>query len=117
MFNADASKLVSGGYDRLAFLWDLTNGKQIQEFKGSPPQGSGVQVLFSQDESLLITGNDDGKVVKYNIESGEPIDTLRNITPSMCGGCRSYVDLSDNGKMLISASRRGPVSFLGKWKN
>ncbi|MEO9854033.1 MAG: caspase family protein [Reichenbachiella sp.] len=112
-FSADGALLASGGWDRLVYVWNAASGEKVGEYKGNPATGIGVgvQVLFSKDSKKLITGNDDGKIIIYDLESGMAGDTLRNISPSSCGGCPSFIQLSENGSELISASRSGPVTL------
>ncbi|WP_420582162.1 WD40 repeat domain-containing protein [Reichenbachiella sp.] len=117
-FNSDGTQLASGGWDRLAYVWDVKSGEKLGEYKGNPATGIGVgvQVTFTKDDKRLITGNDDGKIIIYNLDSAVPQDTLRNISPSSCGGCPSFIQLDEKGSKLISASRRGPVT-LWDWKS
>lgn len=117
-FNSDGSQLASGGWDRLAYVWSVSTGEKLGEYKGNPATGIGVgvQVLFSEDDKKLITGNDDGKIIIYNLDSDVPQDTLRNISPSSCGGCPSFIQLDEKGSKLLSASRRGPVTWWD-WKS
>lgn len=117
-FNSDGTQLASGGWDRQVFVWDMNTGEQLGEYRGNPATGIGVgvQVLFSEDDKKLITGNDDGKIIIYELGKEEPQDTLRNISPSSCGGCPSFVQLDAKGSKLLSASRRGPVT-LWDWKS
>lgn len=112
-FNADGTLLASGGWDRLAYIWNTASGEKLGEYKGNPATGIGVgvQVIFSKDGKKLITGNDDGRIIIYDIASKTPEDTLRNISPSSCGGCPSFIQLSENGSELLAASRRGPVTL------
>jgi len=117
-FNSNGTQLASGGWDRLAYVWDINTGEKLREYKANPATGIGVgvQVLFSNDDEKLITGNDDGKIIIYNLDSDVPQDTLRNISPSSCGGCPSFIQLDQKGTKLLSASRSGPVT-LWDWKS
>lgn len=112
-FSLDGKRLASGGWDRNAYTWDLTTGEKIGEYKANPATGSGigVNVLFTDDDKYLITGNDDGKIITYDLEKKTPIDTLRNIRPSSCGGCPSYIQLAGKGTKLLSASESGPITL------
>ncbi|MDH5367182.1 MAG: caspase family protein [Cyclobacteriaceae bacterium] len=112
-FSPDGTQLASAGWDRNAYIWSLSSGEKTGEFRVYPAMGSGVgsNVLFSKDAKHLITGNDDGKIIIYNLELNIPVDTLRNISPSSCGGCPSYIQLNDKGTELLSASRKGAVTL------
>lgn len=112
-FSSNGAKLASAGWDKKAYVWDLGTNDIIGEYKVYPARGSrvGSNVIFSKDDKLLITGNDDGKIIIYDVNSQTPLDTLRNISPSSCGGCPSFIQLSDKGNELLSASRRGPVTI------
>ncbi len=109
-FSTDGLELASGGTGRKAYTWNVATGEKTGEYKTYPPQ-VGVNVLFSKDTKQLITGNDDGKIVIYDLAKKEAIDTLRNISPRSCGGCPSYIQLNEKGTELLSASDNGPVTL------
>ena len=115
-FNEESTKLLSGGWESQVLLWDVESGVKLGEFKGNPARGVGVgvEVSFTKGDQI-ITGNDDGKIFVYNMDDESPKDTLRNISPSSCGGCPSFIQLDQKGSGLLSASRRGPVT-LWDWK-
>lgn len=112
-FNSDGTLLASGGWDSKVYVWNTASGEKVGEYKGNPATGIGVgvQVLFTKNSQQLITGNDDGKIIIYDLQSGVAKDTLRNISPSSCGGCPSFIQLGEKGSELLSASRRGPVTL------
>ncbi|UXX79972.1 caspase family protein [Reichenbachiella carrageenanivorans] len=116
-FNTDGTQLASGGWDRQAYVWDVATGEKITEVRADAATGVGVgvQVAFVGDNKKLITGNDDGRVIINDLASAQPEDTLRNIIPSSCGGCPSFIQLTDKSSELLTASRRGPVT-LWNWK-
>ena len=112
-FSEDGKQLATAGWDRLAYTWDLDSAKITGEYKVNPARGSGIgsTAIFSKNGKTLITGNDDGKIITYDIENNIATDTLRNISPSSCGGCPSFTQLTNDGKSLLSVSRSGPVSL------
>ena len=63
----DNSKLMSGGADSKAFLWDVVSGKIIRKFISN--RGSINAVRINKDDSLAITGSKDTLVKIYDIRA------------------------------------------------
>ena len=61
-FSADGGRIVTGGEDKLAIIWNAKTGKQL----GLPLKGhSGTifSVKFSPDGTMIITGSNDKLVI------------------------------------------------------
>ena len=109
-FSHDGLQLASSGTDRNAITWNIETGQASGEYIVYPPQ-IGAQVRFSKDDKTLITGNDNGMVKLFDQDTKEVFDTLRNIRPTSCGGCPTFISLNENGDVLLSASDRGPITL------
>lgn len=59
-FNADGSRLVSGGFDNLVKMWDPDSAQEILALRGHIFAVTSVE--FSPDNSWIASGNDDGTV-------------------------------------------------------
>lgn len=112
-FSPDGTAIASAGWDWNAYLWNRATGDKIAEFKVRPDKGTGngTSLNFSEDGSELITGNDNGMIMRYDWAKNVGIDTLRNIKFSSCGGCPTFTALHKGSNELISASNGGPVSL------
>ncbi len=70
--NTDGTRLITGGYDMTARLWDLTN----QSEKFNVVHDSAVTaVAFSPDNKMLLTGTEWGDITLWDVETGEYIDS------------------------------------------
>ncbi|WP_158233393.1 caspase family protein [Reichenbachiella sp. 5M10] len=107
-FSPDGSKILVGGGSHTVQLIDLATSQVLQDFKVQKTQ-YGVLVAFGATGVEVITGNDDGKVIRYGVLDGEPTDTLRNISASSCGGCLTYLDIRESE--LASVAHSGAVSL------
>ncbi|WP_109830958.1 caspase family protein [Reichenbachiella versicolor] len=108
--SSDGTKLLLGGNNRMAQLIEIESQKLIQEFKVNKTQ-YGVQVAFKNEQEIII-GQDNGLLITYDISSGIPTDTIRNITPSSCGGCWAHFDIKRDS--ILYASKSGFQTLTGK---
>jgi len=74
-FSPSGDRLVSGHWDGLARIWDLTTGTVVREFRptkassrGGPPKVT--ETLFIDEERVLLTGGD-GHVGIWSSSTGE----------------------------------------------
>ncbi|MBU2913846.1 caspase family protein [Reichenbachiella agariperforans] len=109
-FSPDGKSILIGGGQYVVQLIQLDDPKQITPYKVDKTQ-YGVQVAFDPLSGHVLTGNDDGKLIKYELETGAPLDTLRNITASSCGGCLTYFDQNEQNQELVSVARAGALSL------
>lgn len=67
-YNADGTKLISGGKDCQAMVWDTSEWKQLQVVKTHDEDILGL--AFSPDSELAVTGTNDNKVCVWDLKSG-----------------------------------------------
>ncbi|MCV9386763.1 caspase family protein [Reichenbachiella ulvae] len=109
-FSPSGDQLLIGGGKYEVELLDWQKKETLRKFKVNKTQ-YGVEVGFDSSGAIL-TGNDDGKLIVYGSNEDTPLDTLRNIRASSCGGCPLRFDM--DGKLMASVARSGPVT-LWNW--
>lgn len=109
-FDPSGKRFALGGGQYKVEVLDWEKGESLGTFKVNKTQ-YGVQIGFDSNGELLYTGNDDGKLIIYDIVNANPVDTLRNITASQCGGCPVRFDVNDLG--IVGVARSGPLTL---WK-
>jgi tricorn protease-like protein len=68
-YNADGTKLISGGKDCQAIVWDTSDWKQLQVVKTHDEDILGL--AFSPDAQQAVTGTNDNKVCVWDLKSGQ----------------------------------------------
>ncbi|XP_047307665.1 katanin p80 WD40 repeat-containing subunit B1 homolog KTN80.2-like isoform X2 [Impatiens glandulifera] len=81
-FSPDGRWVVSGGYDNIVKIWDLTAGKLLHDFKYH--EGHIRSLDFHPLEFLLATGSADKTVKFWDLETFELIGSTRPETSSVC---------------------------------
>jgi WD40 repeat protein len=103
-FSPDGRTVVTGGDDWLINFWDVRSGK------GRMVRRHGVVtslILCPNGKQFVVSGR--SKTVSLiNSVSGEIIRTFSGHTDSVW-----YLDLSSDGKTLVSADEKGTVKFWG----
>ncbi|XP_065877402.1 katanin p80 WD40 repeat-containing subunit B1 homolog KTN80.2-like isoform X2 [Euphorbia lathyris] len=74
-FTPDGRWVVSGGYDNVVKVWDLTAGKLLHDFKFH--EGHITSLEFHPLEFLLATGSADSTVKLWDLETFELIGSTR----------------------------------------
>ncbi|MHC4543178.1 MAG: protein kinase domain-containing protein [Planctomycetota bacterium] len=69
-FNPDGSRILAGGQDSVARLWDAATLKCLGEFR---QHRSAVRGVFSPDGSQVLTGSYDGTTQLWDAATLEPI--------------------------------------------
>jgi WD40 repeat protein len=70
----DGKWLASGGNDRLVKLWNLADGKMVQEFTGH--ELDVYSVIFHPDGKFLLSGDLMGKVQQWDLATGKSVRVL-----------------------------------------
>ena len=88
---ADNSRFVSGGGDKLVFIWDVQTAKAIRRFTGHAQRVKAV--AWGAEATVVFSGSEDGTVKAWDCRSGdkEAIQTMREARDSV-----SCVKAKDN---------------------
>ncbi|KAH8803728.1 putative WD-repeat protein [Hyaloscypha sp. PMI_1271] len=94
--------IVSGPYDRIVRLWDITTGATLQTLEGHT--GSVSSVAFSPDGKQIVSGSsdlwfNDRTIRLWDAATGAALQTLEGHTGSV-----SSVAFSPDGKQIVSGS-------------
>jgi WD40 repeat protein len=107
-FAPDSKAVVSAGRDRVARLWDVATGKQLQEFKGHKHSLCGV--ALSPDGKTLATGDVQATSRLWDVESGKELHQMdmKSLTENLS------LAFSPDSKTLACAGAWNDSSFLPK---
>jgi WD40 repeat protein len=101
--SADGSTLATAGVnDKIARLWDFTNGSKVLEFVGH--QDAVDDVLFAPRGQTVVTASRDGTVRLWERTSGKERGILRGHLGEV-----NRLALARDGSLLVSRSRDGTV--------
>jgi len=101
-FFADGSRLVTGGHDSTARVWELNTGKETHVLRGH--KGAVMSVAVMPDQRRIITGSMDNTVRIWDATQAEEVLCLRHHV----GGV-FLVGATNDGLAIISASDDGSV--------
>ena len=106
VFSTDGKILASRGAEKI-YCWEVTTGKQISSWSG---RSTFMSIHFSPNDSILVSGNNDGEVKLWDVYSGNLLSTHK-------GNTRQINDLRflRNGKTLVTASADGTI-LLWNWE-
>src|SRR5207245_7675069 len=100
-FSRNGTRLVTGGNDNCAIVWEPTTGRQVRKL----PHASLVALAkFSPDGQRLSTCSDDGTIKVWEVETGLETLSLRGHTSVVRG-----LSLSPDGTHLASSSDDGTI--------
>jgi WD40 repeat protein len=102
VFSDDGQRLVSGGLDAQAILWDMQTGNILRRFNNHA--GDVGEVRFSPDETLLLGGSGDGTNSLWRVETGEAIRRYG-------GGFVISPNFSPDGRHAVVGYRDGAVEL------
>ncbi|HKI31929.1 MAG TPA: hypothetical protein VKA46_08670 [Gemmataceae bacterium] len=69
-FSPDSKRLLSGGRDDAAKIWDVASGKEVRQFVLDSRSDEVVAVAFSPDGKRIALGSGKGEFVLGNVETG-----------------------------------------------
>jgi len=95
-FSPDGKRVLSGGWDKMVRLWDVSTGRELRSFFGHSSKVSSV--AFSPDGRFAYSGSDDATTRVWDIASGKEL--VRLIT--FAGG--EWVSITPDGYYNASAN-------------
>ena len=98
-FSPDGSRLVSGGWDKEANIWDLSNLEVVVTLKGVHKVPITAVSWYQPSGRLICTGSADNTAALWNAESGKHLSNLRGHFGWVLGSCFAPV-----GNFLATAS-------------
>jgi eukaryotic-like serine/threonine-protein kinase len=103
-FSHDGSRLVSGGRDKTARVWDPQTGREVCVCRGHAHDVNWVD--FSPDRKLLATASEDHTVKVWDAESGRERCTLTGHEVEVV-----CVLFDPTGKLLVSGDHAGVLKL------
>ncbi|XP_062506732.1 eukaryotic translation initiation factor 3 subunit I-like [Corticium candelabrum] len=89
------------GHECEIMMFDMSSGGLVSPIQSTPVTDSRVTAgLWGLDDSLIITGHENGEVRHYNPRTGEKLRTVKKHTKSI-----TNLQLSKDQTMLIAASK------------
>ena len=104
-FSSDCRKMLTGGQDRTARLWDMAEGKELFCFDGHV--GPVCSMSLSCDGDKLVTGSQDKTARLWDATSGEELRRFEGH-----GGSVHFVSISPDGQHVLSVDS----DFVRLWE-
>ncbi len=99
-YSPDGAKILSGGSDSYAIMWDASTGKELFRV-ALHDENTGIQTIkFSPDGSKAVSGGWDSNVKLWDADSGEIIRSFDGHQSPI-----ETLDFSPDGSRLLSGSR------------
>lgn len=102
LFSPDGRRVATENSDENTFqIWDSETGEQIgKTLRHTESEAlSAIDVAFSPDSKLVVTGSEDNTAQLWNVETGEPIGTPLEHQSSI-----ESVSFSPNGQQIITTT-------------
>lgn len=97
-FSSDGARIVTGGRDRLARIWDGQTGRHLRDLRGH--RGQVLDVAIAPGGSEVATASTDGTARIWETSTGVHQATLFGHTQFV-----DAVEFSPDGQALVTASR------------
>ncbi|MCJ7681114.1 MAG: WD40 repeat domain-containing protein, partial [Candidatus Aminicenantes bacterium] len=94
-FNKTGNRMVSASVDNSIKIWEIPSGRLIRTIGGRTFDSGD----FSQDDKFVVTGNDGGKAIIWNVSNGNQV-MLLNHAPS---GRVMIARFSPDGRYVVTA--------------
>jgi len=101
-FSPDGQRLVSGSFDKLAKVWNVSSGEEVAAVGGFNGMVSGL--AFSPDGRILAAASDDQAVRLWNSSNWQEIATFRG---NMSG--ISSLAFSPKGDLVATGGKGGEI--------
>jgi hypothetical protein len=99
-FSPDGSRIVTGGYDGTAKVWDAHSGAPLLELKGHMDMVRSA--AFSPDGSRIVTGSGDRTAKVWDARIGAPLLELKGHTSAVW--CAAF---SPDGSRIVTGGYDG----------
>ena len=93
-FSSDGTKLITGGIDRAARIWDVRTGALLRTL---PQADMVVRASFSPDDATALTASGDGAVIQWDASTGKELRRFHHTGPAWCA------QYSPDGKLALTA--------------
>lgn len=97
--------LVSGSYDQQIRIWNLGEMRgEIKSLRLTGHQGSVQCLAFDRDRACLLSGSEDGQILRWRFPEGEALGVLGRTSSAL-----ECLTLSPNGEHLIAGCSDGTL--------
>lgn len=103
VFSPDGTRIVTGGDDHTARVWDAASGHPIATLAGH--EDAVLDAEFSPDGKRIVTASTDGTGRVWDAETGRPLVGL--ITGSGLRYMVRSAEFSADGKLIVTANAEG----------
>jgi WD40 repeat protein len=103
VFSPDGTRIVTGGDDHTARIWDAATGHPIATLVGH--EDAVLDAEFSPDGKRIVTASTDSTGRVWDAETGRPLAVL--ITGSGLRYLVNSAEFSSDGKLIVTANADG----------
>jgi WD40 repeat protein len=108
IFNRDETLLASSSRDHTAKVWDVGDGRELQQFGGF--RCAVKAVAFSPDSQLLAASGNDGMLKIWNLKTGAELKSLIHINSADIDMATYAFVFSRDGKKIYAGNGDGTIS-------